>query len=244
MLTYDRPIVLFEDHRLMPISRLLYYTYNYNVMFCETCDNLAKKVRHCVFHSMNSIDIICFCDCPPDNPEALKVYRELCIEFKDNERVTILKSQCIEHYVLKCLINLRLMPNTKDISDFININNGIKVEYNDETYEKFCKRVLNGNGMRCFANKLSRKYSWYVGDCCSQNDYSLKKRGIPQKCKPLSKKQKALALMYHMPYRDENFIPDRFSEFFKNIGTDFAISFCKREFDIINNSIHHKEKLL
>lgn len=137
--------------------------------------------------------IVCYVDCPPDNNLSVSLYNELEMKYRSSENIHILKSQCIEYYMLSMLNDCGLLYKSDLTTEFVNGFYGVKYSYSDNSFEKFCKRILNGQRLKCLNNKDKVKHSWYRDDC---NDY----KGKCLAYKKLSMYEKEVCCAEFLPY--------------------------------------------
>lgn len=227
-----RNMVLFEDDPQSPISIMLQHVYNGEVDFCESCDLFESKI--CDYLDAGYDNIVCYFDTPPDNVTAVERYEKLRYKFECSDTVHVLKSQAIEHYVLKSFVNLgSVLRDNVMVRDFIKIQSGLPVSYSDDSYEGFCKNVLNGNKRSCVRNKKKVIPSWYKTDCCPQdgNAYCQADRN--------SLDQKRLILMWALPYypayqKDEYL---RKLGYLLNTSIEKSEELCNEEFEKIKKAV-------
>lgn len=223
--------IIFEDHPDSAISVLLTDIFGDNVIFCETCDLISRKA---IIYSGTVDLVVCYFDCPPDNIAAMLSYRACIVVTSKYNNIVVLKSQCIEHYMLKCLYDLGVIDNSIVREYFNSMERGSLV-YNDLSYEKYCKRVLGNSGMRCTINKVINRYTdktWYNKNCCISSNGK-----IPNKCSSKSLLQKKLAVMMYLPYCPIYYVPMQFRKYFREKTISDVMLMCKEEFDVIDSSI-------
>lgn len=150
--------------------------------------------------------------------------------YKNDCRVAVLKSQSIEHYIIKALVESGVLSHNQLVKKYIDIQNGIRTNHKSKSYEKFCKNVLNGNKLRCVTN-YDKNGEWYKGDCCLAKPRN--------NCKKLTHKQKMLILMWALPYCPEDVRYEylRKQGFLNNTDITEEVIRCKEEFDKLDRSI-------
>lgn len=188
-------MVIFEDSDRSSISSLLYEVYGNNVRFSNGNENLIRVIDASL---SKGLDVVCFVDFVPDNPDTNKTYTELREYYFGNDNVHILRIPCIEFIVLKMLIELEIMQKTPEVDKFIRSIKGDKVAYTAKSYERFCKGILRQTKKKCLHNeeiKGSVSY-WYRGSCECIGKFA-------DSCKKFNITQKAAALAFFLPYFEE-----------------------------------------
>lgn len=226
-------MVIFEDYDKSSISSLLYHVYGRNIVFASGNEKLELEIDKAL---KRGLDVVCYVDCVPDNPDSVVLYNSLRESYYGNNRVNILNIPCIEFIILQVLINLQVLPKNADTQKFIDSVNGKEIEYSAKSYERFCKGVLNSTKKICLRNeeiKGTIEY-WYTGSCDCVGSFS-------KNCRRFNITQKAAALAFFLPYIE---VGDRLVQFVNSgLLRENTISSAKNVCDTWQKMIYESIKV-
>ena len=106
--------IIFEDNADVPSSRLLSRGVPGSLVFSESSSRICKKVRGVVKNNKDE-HILVFVDLVPDNDRVVQEYNRIVEYCSINQNIIVVPIVCIEYYLAKLLIKLRVCENCKEL---------------------------------------------------------------------------------------------------------------------------------
>lgn len=174
---------IFEDNEKDDIQRLLKasYTDTSNIVWANGASNITYEIKRLGKEN----EYYVFMDLVPDNIETYLSYCKIKSSVKNGYRVIIFPIPCIEYYLIKMLLNIGILEDSKALRDLIDRKDYAKLAYiKDErdrryikTFERLCKVVIARVDKECArkSNESDRindslKGTLYRHDCpCKYN---------------------------------------------------------------------------
>lgn len=189
-------MLIFEDGKNAPVSLLIKYLLGDHVDFSEGNEFLIK----CANSHLDSVVHI-LVDVSPDYNKTADIHDQVVDYFSNAANVTVHKIPCIEFFVLQLLIqNKTFVYEASLASDYVKSLCGESISYNQKSYERFCKAVLN-HQLVCTRNRRPKVSHpgfglYYAGNCYCPSKISGK-----YQCSAMSKsrEEKALQLLRFLP---------------------------------------------
>lgn len=145
---------------IAPISVFIKSIFKDEVVFVEGNNNLGKATKG---YSKVSDCVLVFLDCVYDNERTFEIYNELFQDYCNKDsNVFLVKIPCIEYIALVALLYSGTIRETGLVKLFVK-SQTTRVQHGYQSYEKFCKSVLNEYKLSCIRNQMSKRLSVYTG---------------------------------------------------------------------------------